>query len=76
MPDFSNQKEVALYYSPMDFVDLASKISNLIEDRELSYILSANSIEVLEEFSNRETIKNTQLSIYSEIYNNVCNNNH
>lgn len=76
MPDFSNQKEVALYYSPMDFVDLASKVSILMEDNELSNKLSKNSIDVLEDLSNREIIKNTQLSIYSEIYNNVCNNNH
>jgi len=75
MPDFSNQKEVALYYSPMDFVDLASKVSILMEDNELSNKLSKNSIDVLEDLSNREIIKNTQLSIYSEIYNNVCNSN-
>lgn len=69
MPNFSNIKEVALYYSPLDFIDLASKIDNLIINDELSKLLSNNSISIMKYFCDQETIKQTQLSIYKKVIN-------
>ena len=70
MPDFSKEKQVALYYSPMDYSDLASKINNLINDNEFSKSLSNDSIGIFNHLFDSQHIKNTQLSIYNQIKNN------
>lgn len=75
MPNFSNEKEVALYYSPMDYVDLASKIDELICNNELSNILSNHSISVMKNLSDIGIIRKTQLSIYSKAIKDDRNNN-
>lgn len=75
MPDFSNTNQVALYYSPMDYVDLATKIDELICDNELSNLLSIHSRSVMNDLSDIENIKKTQLSIYNKIIKDARNNN-
>lgn len=67
MPDFSNEKKVALYYSPMDYVDLASKIEKIVNDIELSKSLSDNSISIMNNLCAIQNIKQTQLSIYNQL---------
>jgi glycosyltransferase involved in cell wall biosynthesis len=67
MPDFSKEKQVALYYSPMDFRDLASKIDKIINDKELSKSLSDNSISIMNNLCAIQNIKQTQLSIYNQL---------
>lgn len=75
MPCFSTEIPVALYYSPMDYVDLASKIDILINNNELINDLSENSMTVLQELSDIQKVKETQLSIYNKVISNDCNNN-
>lgn len=70
MPDFSKEQQVALYYSPMDYTDLASKIDYLINDNEFSNSLSNNSIETFNNLLEKQNIKQQQLSIYNQIKNN------
>jgi glycosyltransferase involved in cell wall biosynthesis len=67
MPNFSSEKKVALYYSPTDYVDLASKTEKIINDKELSKALSDNSISIMNKLCDIETIKRTQLSIYNQL---------
>lgn len=71
MPDFSNKIRTALYYSPMDYIDLSSKIALLIENNQLATTNSSNSIRVLEDLSDKNKIKTNQLTIYSTFLQNT-----
>ena len=67
MPYFSDDTEVALYYSPMDFVDCASHIIELYEDEIKCNQLSQNAISKMENKCSREQVLATQMGIYNSI---------
>ncbi|WP_439504242.1 glycosyltransferase [Sediminibacterium sp.] len=67
MPNFSNENKIALYYSPMDYIDLASKIDIILENNDLAKSFSSKSIFRMSQFCDPELIKNVQLTIYDKI---------
>ena len=66
LPGFSANNEVALYYSPNDFIDCAYKIDKLFNVTELYSKLSINAIESMGKVCGYENVRNTQLSIYND----------
>ena len=69
MPNFSEEKEVALYYSPMDFVDCAAKIVSLFENEEKSFLMSKSSVEQMVHKCSDERVCTRQLNIYQAVLN-------
>lgn len=70
MPNFSEVKEVALYYSPMDFVDCAAKIIDLFEDEVVRNTIIHNAVAQMPLKCSPEKVRETQLLIYKEVLNN------
>ena len=72
LPNFGEGKDAALYYSPMDYVDCASKVIKLFKSEEKQRNLSEYSRKRLIQISDRDIIANTQINIYNRIikYNN------
>lgn len=64
MVNFSDDKEVALYYNPMDYRSLASKIKILMQDEICRNRLSTNAIEILNQICSPLHVKERQLEIY------------
>lgn len=67
MPEFSKDKVVALYYSPLDFVACAGKIDTIISNINLQKELNENSISVMSGENDVEHVREIQLSIYEHI---------
>lgn len=65
LPYFKNNDDVAIYYSPQDFVDCASKVIQLFEDKQLQAKISKNAISSLEDKCSIKSVTETQLSIYN-----------
>ena len=65
LPYFKNNDDVAIYYSPQDFVDCASKVIQLFEDKQLQAKISKNAIFSLEDKCSIKSVTETQLSIYN-----------
>ena len=70
MPNFSEVKGVALYYSPMDFVDCAAKIINLFEDEVVRNTIIHNAVAQMPLKCSPEKVRDIQLLIYKEVLNN------
>lgn len=66
LPYFKNKDDVAIYFSPQDFVDCASKVIQLFEDKQLQTKISKNAIFSLEEKSSIKSVTAIQLSIYND----------
>ncbi len=69
LPDFSKDDSVALYYSPLDYVDCACKISKFFESSRLSHDYSIKAIKNLSQKCDYISVKERQLSIYESIIN-------
>jgi len=69
LPNFSDNENVALYYSPLDHVDCASKISLLFDDDKLAKELSLSAIRTLSQKCSDISVKQKQLSIYESVIN-------
>lgn len=67
MPDFSKNGSVALYYSPMDYTDCASKIQTLIENTEIRDDLRKNAKKEIMEMCGSDNVRSTQLAIYEDM---------
>lgn len=67
LPYFKNKDDVALYFSPQDFVDCASKVIQLFEDKQLQTKISKNAIFSLENKSSIKSVTEIQLSIYNNL---------
>lgn len=65
LPYFKNKDDVAIYFSPQDFVDCASKVIRLFEDKQLQSKISKNAIFSLEAKSSIKAVAEIQLSIYN-----------
>lgn len=70
MPEFTEELQTALCYSPMDYKSCAAKIESLFTDSELSRRLSCNSIELLRRKCLDEYVQKVQLSIYEDFLGN------
>lgn len=70
MPYFSEEKTVALYYSPMDFVDCAAKIIDLFEDEVVRNTIIHKAVAQMPLKCSPEKVRETQLLIYKEVLNN------
>lgn len=68
LPYFSSTDQSAVFYSPLDFVDCASKIIELFESANKKQQISKNAINTLKEMCTVEKVLNRQLAIY----NNIC----
>lgn len=68
LPYFKNNDEVAIFYPSLDFVDCASKISQLFEDKQLQSAITHNAILSLKKKSSIEAVSEAQLSIYKDFY--------
>lgn len=66
MPEFTEELQTALCYSPMDYKSCAAKIELLYTDCELSNRLSRNSIKLLRNKCSAEHVRNVQLRIYKD----------
>lgn len=66
MPGFSSNGDVALYYSPGDFVDCAFKIEKLFNTPELYSKFSNNAVEKLKRMCGYDNVRYTQLNIYKD----------
>lgn len=64
MVNFSDEKTVALYYNPIDYRSLSSKIMVLIEDDIIRNQLIVNSVEMLYKKCSPEGVKERQLETY------------
>lgn len=69
MPNFSENGDVALYYSPMDYVDCAAKILTMFENKQETQLLSDAAKKRMEQKSSREAVLNKQIEIYNEVLN-------
>ena len=69
MPNFSEGKKAALYYSPLDFVDCAAKITDLFENGERASAICKNAVAQMESKCSQENVKKTQLYIYNKVLN-------
>ena len=67
MVNFSDQKQTALYYSPMDYRCLAARIITMIDDEDLRHNLSKNAIELMTLKCNPNRVKERQLETYKVI---------
>lgn len=67
MPGFSQVKQIALYYNPIDYRSLAAKIITLFVDNEIRDSLRHNAIEVMNRILNPDQVKKRQLEIYHEV---------
>lgn len=67
MVNFSNELPVALYYSPMDYRSLASKIENLLEDTSKRDELRNNAIKIMTHKADPERVKITQINTYKSV---------
>lgn len=70
MPDFSKNRNVALYYSPMDYSDCASKILTLLENHEVREALIKNANIEMESLCSSDKVLERQLSIYECMMSN------
>lgn len=71
MPDFSTNKDVALYYSPMDYTACAAKILTLIENEDVRNELCCNAQNEIAVLCGSENVHNVQLSIYKDVFDNA-----
>lgn len=71
MVNFSKDKPVALYYSPMDYYSLASRIITLIEDESIRISLISNAKDVMYDKCNSVKVKERQLETYKNIYKGI-----
>lgn len=69
LPNFSEESSVAAYYSPMDFVDCASKIVEVFEDERRKKQMSIDAINQMEKRCSTNLVLNTQMGIYNDILN-------
>lgn len=67
LPNFSELDNIALYYSPMDFVDCAVKIIGMFEEKDRAIIFSQNSIRRMNEMCSREMVSEKQIRIYRDV---------
>lgn len=67
LPYFSEGGDAALFYSPVDPVDCASKVINLYLDEVKQNYLSEFSRKHLIQISDREIIARAQIDIYSRL---------
>lgn len=70
MPDFSVNKKVSLYYSPMDYADCAAKITTMIENDKVRNELTENAKNEVKNLCGSESVKKVQLAIYNEVLKN------
>lgn len=69
LQNFSDKEKVALYYSPLDYTDCASKISLLIDDVSSAKKYSESAIRVLSQKCSDILVRQKQLSIYESVIN-------
>lgn len=67
MPDFSSNRDVALYYSPMDYTDCAAKIITMLENDMVRTKLSSNSRIEIARLCGSENVAKVQYEIYLEM---------
>ena len=67
MANFSSQKQVALYYNPLDYRSLASKIITLFEDGKERGRIIKNSLNIMPQFCCPDRVKERQLETYSTV---------
>lgn len=69
LPEFAEHNKDALFYNSIDYYTLAGYIDNLIQNRELSQMISTNcrNRRLLE--NNRQIVVENQLSIYQSVLN-------
>lgn len=68
LPYFNDYNSpVALYYSPLDYIDCAVKILNLYDNKESSSMLSEKAISQLGDKIRPEQIKDVQMTIYQSV---------
>lgn len=65
----NESKQIASFYSPMDFVDCGAKICQLFENKEQQTLYSNNSKSVLSEKCEVSKVANIQLAIYNKVLN-------
>lgn len=66
LPNFKIEEDIALYYSPLDYVDCASKIILLLEDCNSCKEFSKLSSLLMTERCSRDAVLKTQLNIYNK----------
>lgn len=74
LPNFSNNENIALYYSPLDYVNCASKIDFLLANSEFCSEISEKATNEMNKLCSVDVIKSTQLYIYNQILNDYTNN--
>jgi len=67
MPEFAEHYKSALFYNSIDHITCASHIDLLIQNKELSELLSRNARANRLKNNNINNILNTQLDIYKKI---------
>ncbi len=67
MPDFSANQAVALYYSPMDYVDCAAKITVMMENSTIRNELILNSKNEIKNICGSDRVREAQLGIYYDM---------
>ena len=67
MVNFSKEKPVALYYSPLDYRSLAARIETLLTDKEVRQQLQENGFDVMSKMCSPEKVKERQINTYRDI---------
>ena len=67
MPDFSENKQVTLFYSPMDYVSCAAKIIELRDNKNKREELCNNSKKEIKEYCSASNVFKAQMAIYNDL---------
>ena len=67
LPDFSREEPVCLYYSPMDYHQLAAKVDRVLTDSSLRNALSQSALKNTRYKCEFDYIRNKQIEIYNDV---------
>ena len=67
MPNFGDDGKIALFYSPLDYVDCANKIIRLIGSTNFCEDISINAIQTMTSKCNPQMVADRQIAIYNDI---------
>ena len=70
MPDFSENEQIAFYYSPLDYKSCAAQIGTLFENRIMCKSISLSAINVMNIKCDSSNVKNKQMFIYEDFIKN------
>ena len=73
LPNFAEKENVALYYSPYDYMSCAAKMIEIIENNDLSQQLSANALKSMRTRCDRSKVLEKQISIYNDYLDYISN---